>query len=117
MAGSPTFTIVLSRPTMNRLMQQTASMRARRPPVRRPPVSAPGSVSAPGASSSPSTGTGVRSGSRTGTLSDLQSAALAGACIVQTPRVVLAADEYCYLGHVWREAVVRALYRGTRPDD
>ena len=33
MAGSPTFTIVLSRPTMNRLMQQTASMRARRPRV------------------------------------------------------------------------------------
>ena len=33
MAGSPTFTIVLSRPTMNRLMQQTASIRARRPRV------------------------------------------------------------------------------------
>jgi hypothetical protein len=30
MAGRPTFTIVLSRPTMNRLMQQMASMRARR---------------------------------------------------------------------------------------
>ena len=31
MSGSPTFTIVLSRPTMNRLMQQTASIRPRRP--------------------------------------------------------------------------------------
>src|SRR6185312_8106737 len=31
MSGRPTFTIVLSRPTMNRLMQQTASIRPRRP--------------------------------------------------------------------------------------
>src|SRR6185369_12013954 len=31
MSGRPTFTIVVSRPTMNRLMQQTASIRPRRP--------------------------------------------------------------------------------------
>jgi hypothetical protein len=119
MAGSPTFTIVLSRPTINRLMQQTASMSVRRPrvaalapvlisvlasalvPVLMPmlasalvPVLMPMLASAPEARARLRTGTGVRSGSRPGTLSDLPWASRTCACIAQTPWVVLAADEY-----------------------
>src|SRR5580658_6683470 len=103
MAGSPTFTIVLSRPTMNRLMQQTASMSVRRPRVAAPapvpssapsPAPRPALASAPEARARPRTGTDVRCGSRPGTVSDLPWASRTCACIAQTPWVVLAADEY-----------------------
>ena len=92
MDGSPTITIVLSSPTMNRLRQQTARMRVRRARTAAPvtvsgatPVAAPGCRPVPGASSSLRTGTDDRSGSRAGTLSDLQRVLCTGACIGPTP--------------------------------
>src|SRR5580693_5785119 len=96
MDGSPTFTIVLSSPTMNRLRQQTASTRVRRARTA-PPVTVPAPASeccSPSrASSRLRTGTDVRPGSRAGTLSDLQSPPRTGACIGKPLGDVLAADE------------------------
>ena len=91
MAGSPTFTIVLSRPTMNRLMQQTASMSMRRPEVAAMPVSAMAVLAMAVLAMAV---LAMAAGSRLGALSDLPWATSTGACMAQTPRVVLAADEY-----------------------
>ncbi len=69
-AGSPTFTTVLSRPTMNRLMQHTASIS-----VRRPLLTGGGAISGPA----------VRCGSHSGALSDRSWGAFAGACMDEIP--------------------------------
>src|SRR5580693_8285983 len=87
MAGSPTFTIVLSSPTMNKLMQQTASIRARR--VGGPAIGPARTGRGAGGSTTPE----GRTGSRSVTLSDVRWVSGSGACI-ETPRLVLAADEY-----------------------
>src|SRR4029077_18871754 len=63
MSGSPTFTIVLSRPTMNRLMQQTASIRPRRPrPVTGGGTAAAGRDARRGGPGDPRGGGGLRGG-------------------------------------------------------
>ena len=82
--------------------------------ARRPRVAAPASAlaSVPEARAWPRTGTGVRSGSRLGTLSDLPWASRTCACIAQTPWVVLAADEYQLL--VIRPALDRGSYSSSQ---
>src|SRR6516165_12635640 len=121
MDGSPTFTIVLSSPTMNRLRQQTASMSVRRARTAVPvTVLGPGSgwCWASGASSRLRTGTGTRSGSRTGTFSDLQRVPGTGACIGQTPRGTYSPrTSRGWLCHVWPGTMVRAHLGRARPGD
>src|SRR5580704_3069405 len=137
MDGRPTFTIVLSRPTMNRLMQHTASMRVRRARTAAPvtaPVSMPGAAAVPEAMARPSsalmfmcdavplassrlrTGTGFRPGSRAGTLSDLRWASRAGACIAKNPSGTYSPWTSTGLCHVRLRAVGLARRRG-RPGD
>src|SRR6516165_4304647 len=138
--GSPTFTIVLSRPTMNRLVQHTASMRARRA-CSAAAVTEPGSMPgsgpcagsgavpvamlvpiftsepAPRATSRLRTGTESRPGSRAGTLSDLRWESRAGACITRNPSGTYSPRTSKGLGHVRLGATARAGLRGARPDD